>query len=366
MHHALPAHLAVVIPCYNEAANVAPLAARLDVALAGIAWEAIFVDDDSPDGTAHEARRLAETDPRIRVIRRVGRRGLSSACVEGMLATSAPYVAVMDGDLQHDEAALPAMLAAAEDGADIAIGSRHVEGGTVGQGLSAARRKVSDLGGWAARLLLPAPVSDPMSGFFLLRRAVIETAAPRLTARGFKILLDILLSLPSPPRIAEIPYVFRARQAGESKLDALVLLDFAGLLLDKRFGGAVPLRFLGFALVGVVGVLVHLLALNLAVRGIGLSFTAAQWSATLVAMTANFWLNNTLTYRDVRLRGAGLWRGLLLFYVVCGLGAFANVGISSLLVSDQVAGWRLAGAAGAALTVVWNYAVSSTLVWRAR
>ncbi len=366
MPHPLPALLAVVIPCYNEAANVAPLVARLDATLGGIAWEAIFVDDDSPDGTAQEARRLAAADPRIRVIRRVGRRGLASACVEGMLSTSAPFVAVMDGDLQHDEAALPAMLAAAEAGADIVIGSRHVAGGAVGQGLSALRRQVSDLGGWAARLLLPTPVSDPMSGFFLLRREVIEAAAPRLTARGFKILLDILLSLPQVPRVAEVPYVFRPRQAGESKLDALVLLDFAGLLLDKRFGGAVPLRFVGFALVGAIGVLVHLLVLTLAVRGLGLGFAPAQWAATLVAMTANFWLNNTLTYRDVRLRGADLWRGLLLFYGVCGLGAFANVGISSLLVTDEVAGWRLAGAAGALLTGVWNYAVSSTLVWRAR
>ncbi|PZW50929.1 dolichol-phosphate mannosyltransferase [Humitalea rosea] len=364
MRPPLPAELAVVIPCYNEAANVAPLVAALDSALVGIAWEAVFVDDDSPDGTAAEARRLAAADPRIRAIRRVGRRGLASACIEGMLATSAPFIAVIDGDLQHDEAALPAMLAAVRAGADIAIGSRHVEGGAVGEGLSAIRARVSGLGGWAARLLLPVPVSDPMSGFFLLRREVIEAAAPRLTGRGFKILLDILLSSRRVPKVAEIPYVFRARTAGESKLDALVLLDFAGLLLDKWFGGLLPLRFIGFALVGAVGVLVHLAVLSMAVRT--LDFAAAQWVATLVAMTANFWLNNSLTYRSVRLRGRALWRGLVLFYLVCGLGAVANVGISSMLLQEGRAGWPLAGAAGALLTGVWNYAVSSTLVWRAR
>ncbi|MCU0888082.1 MAG: glycosyltransferase family 2 protein [Rubritepida sp.] len=359
--------LAVVIPCYNEATNVAPMVARLDAALAGIAWEAIFVDDDSPDGTAARAKAIAATDPRIRCIRRVGRRGLASACVEGILSTAAPFVAVIDGDLQHDETILPRMLAALESGeADVAIGSRNMAGGTKDEGLTALRRRVSDGGAALARIALPVRVSDPMSGFFALPRPLFEELAPRLTATGFKILLDILLSADRPLRVTEVPYTFRAREAGESKLDLGVLLEFGGLLLDKSLGGLLPLRFIAFALVGGVGVLVHMAALGL-LHGIGpLPFEPAQWAATFVAMTVNFLLNNRITYRDRRLRGPALLRGLALFYVVCGIGAAANVGIAGLLVSDDRLGWGLAGAAGALLTVVWNYAVSTTLVWRAR
>lgn len=362
-----PPRLAVVIPCYNEAANVAPMVARLDAALAGIAWEAIFVDDNSPDGTAGRARAIAATDPRIRCIRRIGRRGLASACVEGILSTSAPYVAVIDGDLQHDETILPRMLAALEAGeAEVAIGSRNIEGGEMGQGLSPIRRMVSDAGAAMANAALPVRVADPMSGFFALPRPIFEELAPRLTATGFKILLDILLSAGRPLRVAEIPYTFRAREAGESKLDAAVFLEFGGLLADKALGGIVPLRFMAFALVGGIGVLVHLAVLGL-LHGLGpVGFGAAQVAATVVAMTVNFLLNNRITYRDRRLRGPRLIRGLVLFYLVCGIGAAANVGIAGLLLRDELLGWGLAGAAGAALTVVWNYAVSSTLVWRAR
>lgn len=362
-----PPRLAVVIPCYNEAANVAPMVERLDAALAGIAWEAIFVDDDSPDGTAARAKAIAARDPRIRCIRRIGRRGLASACVEGILSSAAPYVAVIDGDLQHDETILPQMLARLEaDQAEVVIGSRNVVGGAMGEGLSPIRRMVSDGGAALANAALPVKVADPMSGFFALPRDLFESIAPKLTATGFKILLDILLSAGRPLRVAEIPYTFRAREAGESKLDAGVLLEFGGLLADKALGGIVPLRFMAFALVGGIGVLVHLLVLGL-LHGIGpLAFWPAQWIATLVAMTANFLLNNRITYRDRRLRGAALPRGLLLFYVVCGIGAAANVGIAGLLLRDGLLNWGLAGAAGALLTVVWNYAVSSTLVWRPR
>jgi dolichol-phosphate mannosyltransferase len=367
MTETIPPRLAVVIPCFNEAANVAPMVAKLDAALAGIAWEAVFVDDDSPDGTAARAKAIAATDPRIRCIRRIGRRGLASACVEGILSTAAPFVAVIDGDLQHDETILPRMLEALEAGtAEIAIGSRNVDGGTKGEGLSPIRRMVSDGGAALANAALPVKVADPMSGFFALPRPLFEELAPRLTATGFKILLDILLSAGRPLRVAEIPYAFRAREAGESKLDATVLLEFAGLLADKALGGIVPLRFMAFALVGGVGVLVHLAVLGL-LHGLGpVGFGAAQVAATVAAMTANFLLNNRITYRDRRLRGPRLLRGLVLFYVVCGIGAAANLGIAGLLVRDGLVGWGLAGGAGALLTVVWNYAVSSTLVWRPR
>ena len=359
--------LTVVVPCYNEAPNVGPMAKRLAATLTGIAWEAIFVDDDSPDGTAGVARGLAARDTRIRCIRRIGRRGLASAVVEGMLASSADYVAVIDGDLQHDETILPRMLALLEAGeAEIAIGSRNIEGGDKGEGLSPIRRMVSDGGAALARAALPVHVDDPMSGYFMMPRPLFEQIAPRLTATGFKILLDVLLSAGRPLRTAEIPYTFRPREHGASKLDATVLLEFLALLLDKALGGILPLRFLSFAAVGGIGVLVHLLVLGALHGLLDIRFGPAQWAATLVAMTANFFLNNRITYRDRRLRGPALLRGLLLFYVVCGIGAAANVGVASLLVRDGILAWGLAGGAGAMLTVVWNYAVSSTLVWRPR
>jgi len=355
-----------VVPCYNERPNVAPLIARLDATLGGIAWEVVYVDDNSPDGTTAEVRRIAQTDPRVRCIRRIGRRGLSSAVIEGALSSSAQYVAVIDGDLQHDETKLPEMLATLQTGEyDLAVGSRHLEGGDSAGLTTRRRRMLSDGGIRLAQLFLPVRLSDPMSGFFMLPRPLFEQLAASLTGQGFKILVDLALSSPGPLRVIEIPCVFHERVAGESKLDALVLAQFAGLLLDKVFGGLMPLRFISFALVGAFGVLVHLAVLSGTLKLVGLSFESAQAVATVAAMIFNFQLNNEITYRDQRLRGPRLWRGLLLFMLVCGLGAIANVGIANSLYENNTT-WSIAGAVGAVIGVVWNYAVSATLVWRAR
>ena len=174
-----------------------------------------------------------------------------------------------------------------------------------------------------------------------------------------------MLSSPAPLRVIEIPARFRERAAGESKLDALVMTQFAGLLLDKVFGGLLPLRFMSFALVGALGVLVHLAVLTTGLEVFRSSFETSQVIATIVAMVFNFQLNNEITYRDQRLRGPRLWRGLLLFMLVCGFGAVANVGIAKVLYDSHTT-WSIAGAIGAVIGVVWNYAVSATLVWRAR
>ena len=359
-----PPRLTVVVPCYNERDNVAPMVAALDVALVGIPWEVVFVDDDSPDGTAAAARALAAGDPRVRCIRRIGRRGLSSAVIEGALSSSAETVAVIDGDMQHDESRLPAMLAALAEGADLAVGSRRVGGGDSGGLASPLRRRLSNAGIGIARAVTRTSLADPMSGFFALPRPLFEALARRLTGQGFKILLDLVLASPRPLRIVEIPYRFRPRAAGQSKLDALVLAQFAGLLIDKALRGTVPLRFITFALVGGFGVLINLAVLQLA-RGAGMAFGPAQALGTGIAMIANFQLNNQLTYRAQRLRGPEVWRGLALFLLVCGLGAIANIGIARALYAANGRG-VLAGAAGAAIGVVWNYAVSATLVWRVR
>jgi dolichol-phosphate mannosyltransferase len=358
--------LSVVVPCFNERLNVVPMVDRLEAALVGVPWEAIFVDDDSPDGTAAEVRRIAQVDPRIRCIRRIGRRGLASAVIEGAMASSADYVAVIDGDLQHDETQLPVMLQKLREGAcDLVVGSRHVAGGNNAGLAGRWRHALSDGGIRLAQFFLPVSLSDPMSGYFMLPRALFEELAHSLTGQGFKILLDLVLSAPAPLRVLEIPVQFRARVAGESKLDALVMAQFGGLLVDKVFSGLLPLRFLSFALVGALGVLVHLCILVLLRNATGLTFEAEQAAATVVAMIFNFQLNNAITYRAQRLRGPALWRGLLLFMLVCGVGAVANIGIAQSLYASHT-WWTAAGAIGAVIGVVWNYAVSATLVWRTR
>ena len=354
--------LTVVVPTRNERDNVAPLVARLERALCGIDWQVIFVDDDSPDLTATAVERLAARDSRVRLIRRVGRRGLAGACIEGLEAAAAPCVAVMDADLQHDAALLPRMLGRLRSGGvDVVVASRYVEGGSAG-GLTPHRARLSRLAVRLARLLARVELADPMSGFFLVRRAVFELSAPRLSPLGFKILFDLLACAPQPLKCVEIPYRLDARRQGASKLDVLAELQFAALLLEKLTGGLIPPRLALFLAVGASGVLVHLAALY-GLLIVGPAFAWAQAGAVWVAMTSNFLLNNAITYRDQRLHGARLLRGLGSFYAVCALGAVANVALAILLYRALPV-WWLAGAAGAALGAAWNYLGTRLLTWR--
>ena len=359
-----PIELAVIIPTYNEVENVEPLLDRLKLALAGIAWEAIFVDDDSPDGTADAVRAMTHRDRRVRLIHRIGRRGLSSACVEGALSSGAPYLAVIDGDLQHDETLLPEMLRKLkQERLDIVVGSRYARGGGVGD-WSDRRKFLSRVASQAAKLILKADLKDPMSGFFLMRREAFDSAVRRLSQQGFKILLDVFASAPAPLKFAEVPYVFRRRQHGESKLDGMAVWEYGMLLIDKLVSRVLPSRFILFGVVGGVGVLVHLATLG-AMLHAGIKFAVAQTIAVLVAMTSNFALNNVFTYRDRSLSGWRFLTGLLSFYVICSIGAVANVALASLIYAQNYA-WWLAGLAGAVVGAVWNYALSSFYTWRRR
>ncbi|KZL05492.1 Undecaprenyl-phosphate mannosyltransferase [Pseudovibrio axinellae] len=359
-----PAELTIVLPTYNECKNVPIVVELLDKALAGVAWEVIVVDDNSPDGTSQVTADIAQMDPRVRIIQRIGRRGLSGACIEGMLASSSNYVAVMDADLQHDESLLPKMLEALRSqDYDICVASRHVEGGDVGTGLSSIRAWGSNLANTLARDFLKVELSDPMSGFFMLRRDRFVELAPRLSSQGFKIMLDIVASGKGALRVKELPFVFRERQHGESKLDTLVTMDYLGLLVSKIFNDTISVRFLMYSMVGGTGVVVHLIALKILLATFGLQFGLAQLIATFVAMTSNFFLNNRLTYRDRRLRGLVWVRGLLTFYVICSFGILANVGVAELIYTSKPI-WWFAGAAGALMGAVWNYVVSNALTWR--
>jgi dolichol-phosphate mannosyltransferase len=357
--------LSIVVPTYNEAENVPLLIEKLEVALAGIAWEVIFVDDDSRDGTAGVVRRLARTRPNVRVVQRIGRRGLSSATIEGALASSAPYIAVMDGDLQHDEKLLPRMLEALRaNGTEIVVGSRFVPGGDVGE-FAANRIKISKMGARLARLIVKQELSDPMSGFFMLRRDVFERVVRRLSAKGFKILLDIFASAPAPLRTVELPFTFGSRIKGESKLDTMVVWEYAMLLLDKMLGSYVPVRFLMYLGVGTFGLGVHFLVLWFAYKSNGEPFAEAQTIATGIAMVFNYWLNNIITYRDQRLKGLRFVYGFFSFAVICSIGALSNIGVASYLFAANQT-WWLAGIIGVLLGTVWNYAMTSVFTWRVK
>lgn len=359
-----PAVLSVVVPTFNECDNVAEIVAHLDAALAGIEWEVVFVDDDSTDGTPAALRALARRDARVRYLHRIGRRGLASAVVEGIQSTGAPYVAVIDADLQHDERLLPRMLSELQASqTDLIVGSRYLEEGGVADWAS-RRQTISRIATRLAQALMRANLTDPMSGFFMVKRDAFDQAVRRLSSIGYKILLDILMSARPPLTVAEVPYVFRNRVHGESKLDSAVTWEYLMLLLDKTVGRVVPIRFVMFALIGGFGVFIHMATLAVLHQGLDVSFVYSQTAAAFTAMTFNFFANNALTYRDKRLRG--FWRilgGLLTFYGVCSIGALSNIGIAAVLFVRDYS-WWLSGLAGILIGAVWNYAASSVFTWR--
>ena len=354
--------LSLVVPTFNECCNVRALLDRISAALGKDGWEIVFVDDDSPDCTAELIREIARQDRRVRLIQRVGRRGLSTACIEGMLASVAGVIAVMDADLQHDERILPEMLSLIEGGlVEVVIGTRYSDGGSTGN-WDARRAGFSWLATKASRMVLKQGVSDPMSGFFMLRREVLDLVVRRLSGIGFKILLDIIASSPRELRIAEVPYTFRERYAGESKLDEMVVWEYGMLLADKTVGRFIPVRFLTFAIIGGLGVFVHMIVLSVLLTGLEQGFAYSQSFATVAAMIFNFAVNNVLTYRDQRLRGWRWFRGLASFMIVCAVGAIANVGIATYLFQEHKR-WFLAALAGVLVGAVWNYAVTRLYTW---
>lgn len=360
---ALPIELSIVVPTLNELGNVAALVTHIATALDHIGWELIFVDDDSADGTAASVREIAKSDKRIRCVQRIGRRGLASACVEGVLASAADCVAIMDADLQHDESVLPKMLQLMHCAdIDLVIGSRYTSGGSIGD-WDDKRASMSRFATALSRLVCKQTISDPMSGFFMIRRTAFDASVHQLSLLGFKILLDIVASASQPLKIAEVPYRFGTRQAGESKLDSLVMWEFGMLLLDKSVGRYVPARFISFAAVGAAGVLVHMSVLTLLLKVANVRFMIAQATATTGAMIFNFWLNNVLTYRDRRLHGWKLLSGLLTFMAACSVGALANVGIASYLFVNKTQ-WAAAALAGVVVGAVWNYAVTQIYTWK--
>lgn len=355
--------LTVILPTYNEAANIGVSIERIGAALKDVPHEIIIVDDNSPDGTADIARAAALQNPHVRCIRRVGRRGLSGACMEGMMAASAPVIAVMDADLQHDAAILPKMLQEIQNGADLAVGTRYAGEGSASDGFSSARAIGSRLATALSNRITGALISDPMSGFFMLKRHVADRVAPQVSNEGFKILFDIVSRVGSELVIREVPFTFKERLHGDSKLSSLVTLQFLGLLVSRYTGGLFPAQFLLFAMVGSFGILVHMSALFLLSGPMQLAFPLSQLGATLVAMTSNFFINNSLTFGHMKLKGWKILTGLLTFYAVCSLGAIANISVSTQIYQWQ-SGIAIAGLVGALMSSVFNYSVTKLVIWR--
>ena len=366
-HKNMIPQLSIVVPTFNERENIRPLLALLQKTLDGTNWEVVFVDDDSPDGTAEEVRAVARETENVRVIHRIGRRGLSGACIEGILSSIAPLIAVMDCDLQHDEAALVPMLNAFQmnDDLDLAVGSRNIEGGSSGEGLTGIRKWGSDVATSMTSKMLKISASDPMSGFFMVRRSSFNAIVTDLQTEGFKILADMLSASGGKWAVAEIPYTFRARQHGESKMGSAIALEFFGLLLARMSGGLVSIRLVLFMLVGFSGVIVQIVVLRLLLMGATDSFVIAQSFGVLVAMTSNFIFNNALTYKDRALKGYDFAQGLLTFYVVCSIGAIANVGVASAFY-DSIPQVEMASFVGASIGATWNFIASSKFTWQVR
>ena len=361
--------LSIISPTYNEAKNVEKLIKLISISLSKYEYEIIFVDDNSKDNTHEVIKKIALKEKNVRCIRRIGRRGLSSAVIEGCLSSSSDLLLIIDSDLQHDEKKIPIMIELLKKKKlDLVIASRFFKNKEV-LGLTRHRNILSKIANYLANTIAKTKLTDPMSGFFLIKRSVFDYVAPDLSGLGFKILLDIFSSSKNKINYKEIPFNFKKRIYGESKLDSLVLWEYLLLLWQSKFGKIIPARFLSFCLIGGTGVIVHIIALYFFIS-FEYSFLYAQTISTLIAMTSNFFLNNMLTYRDKRKKGLLALKALFLFYLTCGVGASANIGISNLLFLSNITGvsgiWYLSGFIGAIVGSVWNYLMSSLVTWKSK
>ena len=361
--------LSIISPTYNEADNIIKFVNSIELTLRNYDYEIIFVDDNSSDKTHEIIKNLSSKKLNVRCLRRIGRRGLSSAVIEGCLSSSSDLLLIMDADLQHDEKKIPLMLELIEKKKlDLVIASRFLDHKKV-LSLTKYRNSLSKLANFLANTISKAKLTDPMSGFFLIKRNVFDQIAPNLSGLGFKILLDIFSSSKNKLKYIEISFTFKKRIYGESKLDSLVLWEYLLLLWQSKFGNIISARFFSFCLIGGSGVFVHIVALYFFIN-FNFSFLYAQTLSTFVAMTSNFFLNNMLTYRDKRKKGLAAFKALFLFYLTCGIGASANIGISNLLYVSNISGvsgiWYFSGFIGAIVGSIWNFLMSSLVTWKTK
>jgi len=312
--------ISVVSPTYNEAPNITRFISEVAAALEGFEYEIVVADDNSPDGTCEKAEKIAQINPRVRVIRRLKNPGLSPAVIEGFLAAKGDYVACIDADCQHDPRILPRMVDALASGAELAVGSRYVSGGGTGE-WNLFRRFESWVATKLAQLFLGVALRDPMSGYFILRREDFGKVCTQLDARGFKILLEIVSRL-APSRLEEIPYTFRARVAGQSKLSSIVILQYLSQLWRlSSVSRYTSVRFIKFAMVGTSGVFINLCIFMALSRIVGIQDWRISAAASLVSNLSNYVANNAWTFLDRGHRGKAMVRGYVsyLFMSVAGL-----------------------------------------------
>lgn len=361
--------LSLVFPTYNEAESLPVILPVVAKALAGIPHEIIVVDDDSPDRTWEVVQKLTTEYPELRVIRRIGRRGLSSAVIEGWLSAKGDVLAVADADGQHDLSLLPKLYEAVLQNRGMAIGSRYIEGGSVGQ-WDERRHTLSRIATSMAIRLCRVAVKDPMSGFFAVDRDLFQTTFPSLNPKGFKILLDVLVHVPRETPVQEIPFTFGKRVKGESKLSRRVQIEFIEYLYDATIGRWVPLTLIKYGIVGVIGVAVNLAAYLISSRVLHqsdvsiLGFELPLLIGIEAAIVFNFLLNNSWTFALEKLRGFGAVLGFLKFNLVCLFGALANYAVTIHLVTIGY-GELFSVVAGAVIGMIWNYTMSRMITWKA-
>jgi dolichol-phosphate mannosyltransferase len=361
--------LSLVLPTFNEAENITVLLPKLSKVLDGIPHEIIVVDDNSPDETWRVAQEVSKNEDRVSVIRRIDKKGLSSAVIDGFLAAKGDVLAVMDADGQHDMELLPNLYQAVSDNKGFAVGSRYIEGGSVGE-WDERRQLISRVATKMALALCKVKVKDPMSGFFALDRKVFEDSFSKLNPKGFKILLDLLVHAPEETAAVELPFTFSTRIKGESKLNWKVQLDFLEYLYDVSIGRFIPLTFVKFCIVGTLGVGVHMGAYMFISHLLGggeelniAGFSLAVIGATEIAIIFNFSLNNIWTFANQKLKGMGALIGFGKYNVACTFGAVANWAVSAFLFS---LGWIeiLAVFIGAMTGVMWNYTMNRLITWK--
>jgi dolichol-phosphate mannosyltransferase len=368
--------LSLVIPTYNEAKNIAVLVGQLEALLEpvlGESYELIVVDDDSPDRTWEHAMSLSARHPRMRVVRRTAERGLSTAVIRGWQVARGEVIGVMDADLQHPADVNLRLLEQIDRGADLAVASRHVEGGGVSD-WSIARRLLSRGAQLLGLLLLPGVLgrlSDPMSGYFMLRRSAV--AGIELDPLGYKILIEVI-GRGNVRWIGETGYVFREREQGESKVTWRLYAQYLLHLLKLRWVTLPRSRFFRFCVVGASGVLVDmgLLFLLSDPRMLGWGLTRSKLIAAEVAIGSNFLLNDYWTFGDVTLEhgGSARLRRFLGFNAVCSVGLVLNLILLNLLYNyghlDRYVGdldRYVANAIAIAIVTGWNYWVNRKLNW---
>ena len=359
--------LTIIVPTYNEVDNISIFINKIKEILKNINFQILFVDDNSTDGTIDKVNKFKERYDNIELIVRIGRRGLSGACIEGIQNAKSNYVAIIDCDLQHDERLLLKMLQTFEKDEllDLIIGSRHVEEGDSQKGLSYLRNLGSQYAIRITQKLLKIKINDPMSGFFMAKKSSLVPLLSKLQPNGFKILADILATSKGDLLTKELGYEFKKRNAGYSKMNFSIILELFGLILSHLSFGIISIRFVLFGFVGFSGVIVQLISTYFFFKIVTLSFFYSHLISIFITMTSNFYLNNSLTFKDHSLAGRSFLKGLISFYIVCSIGAFANIAVAEKIF-NSIEIWYIASLTGALVGALWNFIFSSLFTWKTR